>query len=129
MDNTYVPVLLVLAIGVSGMMIGMSGFDDVWGAGKPQTQGAQDALNGSAEQVNPNDEPVSGPVSSGESSAVGLFVDGIQSLASIAGSVALLPVTLIELGFPAWFSVPLGSIAYLVVGVGLVQFASKREWL
>ena len=126
--RTITPVLLVLAIGTAGMMLGMSGFTAAWGAPAPQTDAAADAVNGSAGSVGPNEGPVSGPVSTGDSSIVGLIVSGLSSLVDIAGAVVLLPLTLMNLGFPAWFSVPLGLLAQAIVGIGLVEFATNREW-
>lgn len=126
--RTIAPVAIILAIGVAGVMIGMSGFGAAWGADPPQTQGAQENLNDSAEDMNPNEGPVSGPVSSGESDVVGLIADGLSSLVDIGAAVVLLPVTLMELGFPAYFAVPIGSLAYILVGIGLVEFATNREW-
>jgi len=126
--RTIAPVLIVLALGVSGAMIGMSGFEDAWGAPAPSTTGAQEELdNGTT--VNPNDRPIEGPVSSGESNIVGLITDGLSSLTGIAASVAVLPVTLINLGFPAWFALPIGSLVYIISGIGLIQFATNRRWV
>lgn len=128
--RTTAPILIVLCIGVGGGMIGMSGFADAWGAPQPETTGAQEQLEDTSESVNPAgpEGSASGPVSSGESSIVGLVVDGATSIVGIAASVALLPVTLMNLGFPAWFALPLGSLAYLIAGIGVIEFATNREW-
>lgn len=125
--RTIAPVLIVLALGVAGMMTGMSGFSAAWGAEPPQTDAAASAVNDSA-GVGPNQGPVSGPVSTGDSSIVGLIVSGLTSLVDIGGAVVLLPVTLMTLGFPAWFAVPLGLLAQAIVGIGLIEFATNREW-
>lgn len=126
--RTIAPVLLVLCIGVSGAMIGASGFEDAWGTPAPSTAGAQEELENST-SVNPNEKPIEGPVSSGESNIVGLIADGLKSLAGIAAAVAVLPVTLINLGFPGWFAVPIGSLVYMIAGVGIIQFATNRRWV
>lgn len=126
--RTIVPVLLVLAIGTAGAMIGASGFADMWGAPPPQTDAAVEQLEEGSSQVGPNSGPVSGPVSTGDSSIVGLIVNGLTSVVDIAGAVILLPLTLMNLGFPAWFAVPIGTLAELLVGIGIIEFATNREW-
>lgn len=126
--RTIAPVLLVLVIGTSGMMLGMSGFTDAWGSEPPQTDAAAEEVESGAGSVGPDDEPVSGPVTSGESNIVGLIVDGLSTLVGIAGAVLVLPVTLMNLGFPAWFAIPVGSVAEGIVGIGIIEFATQREW-
>lgn len=126
--RTIAPVMIVLALGVSGAMIGASGFSDAWGAPTPDTSGAQDQVDKSGSNLTPQQGPVEGPVSSGESSVVGLISDGLKQLVLVAGAVALLPITLMRLGFPGWFALPIGSIAYTIVGIGLIQFATNRRW-
>lgn len=121
------PVLIVLALGVAGLMLGASGFSDAWGAQPPSTSAAEEKLNNSS-SVGPTNDPVSGPVSDGDSSIVGLISSGLGSFVDIAGAVAFLPVTLTNLGFPMWFSYPLGLLAQFVVGVSIIQFATNREW-
>jgi len=126
--RTIAPTFAVLALAVAGMMLGMSGFSAAWGAPAPQTDRAQDDLNSSAADLAPESGPVSGPVSAADSSIVGLLASGVQGAVEVAGAVALLPVTLINLGFPAWFAVPLGLVAYILTGIGIVEFATNREW-
>lgn len=126
--RTTMPVLMVFAIAVAGSMLALSGFGAAWGAEPPQTAAAQEQLNDSAAQANPNDQPVAGPVSSGQSDVVGLIANGLGSIVDFAGAVALLPLTLINLGFPVWFAVPLGSVAYLLAGIGIIEFGTNREW-
>lgn len=126
--RTIASVLVVLALGASGIMLGSAGFEAAWGAEPPQTAAAQEDLQDSAANSSVSEGPVSGPVNSGESSIVGLIVDGIASIVSVAGAVILLPVTLINLGFPAWFALPIGALAELIVGIGIIQFATNRVW-
>lgn len=120
--------MVVLCIAVSGSMLGMSGFYDAWGAPAPQTDAAQDRLNDSAADVNPSGGAVSGPVSSSEGEIVGLIVNGLTSLTDAAGAVVLLPITLINLGFPVWFAMPVGGLATFLAGVGIIQWVTNRVW-
>lgn len=126
--RTLAPIMVVLALAVSGSMLGMAGFWDAWGAPAPQTDAAQDQLEENQDQVNPNDVPVEGPVSSGESDVVGLIANGLGSMTDLAGAVIVLPITLINLGFPAWFAIPVGSLGYLLAGVGVIEWATNREF-
>lgn len=121
-------VMVVLALGISGAMLGGAGFADAWGSPAPQTDAAQEELNESGGDLNPENTPVSGPVGSGDSEIVGLIASGLSSLTDLAGAVALLPWTLMSLGFPAWFAAPVGSLAYVLVGISLIEWATNREW-
>jgi len=126
--NTTTPVLLVLSIGVAGLMLSMSGFAGVWGAPVPQTQGAQEEVEDSASDLSPGEGPNEGPVNSGESSVIGLITNALSAITSIAGAILLLPVTLMEIGFPPFFAVPIGLLAQIIGGIGLLEFATNREW-
>lgn len=126
--RTIAPMMAVLALAVAGMMLGMSGFSAAWGAPAPQTDRAQAELNNSSADLAPESGPVSGPVSAADSSIVGLISSGLTGAVEVGGAVALLPVTLINLGFPAWFSIPLGLVAYIITGLGIIEFATNREW-
>jgi len=137
--RTIYPVLVVLALGVSGAMIGGSGFADVWGAPTPETDVAQEQVEKNSEKLNPNeknDKPnqddkavVEGPVSSDDSSIVGIVVDSLDSIVDLAAATAVLPVTLQNLGFPMWFAGPIGSVVYIFSGIGVIQFATNRRWI
>jgi hypothetical protein len=120
--------MLVFTIAVAGSMLALSGFGAAWGAEPPQTEAAQSQLDQSADQANPNDAPISGPVSSGDSDIVGLIASGLGSITDFAAAALLLPVTLMDLGFPAWAAIPIGSFGYLLAGIGVIEFATNREW-
>jgi len=62
-----------------------------------------------------------------EPTLVGVAISGGQFLTSLVGAVALLPVTLLRLGFPSYFAVPVGGIAQIVAFIGLVQFIRTGE--
>jgi len=126
--RTTVAVMAVMALGLSGLMLGGAGFADAWGSPAPKTDLAQERLQNSSESVNPTNNPVSGPVSQADSSTVGLIADGLGSVVDLGAAVVALPITLTNLGFPAWFAYPLGSLAYVITGIGLIEFATSREW-
>jgi hypothetical protein len=62
-----------------------------------------------------------------EPTLVGVAISGGQFLTSLVGAVALLPVTLMRLGFPNYFAVPVGGIAQILAFIGLVQFIRTGE--
>lgn len=120
-------VMIVVAIGIASMMLGMSGFGTAWGA--PDTGGSPAAaeVNDSASEVGPQGQPISGPVSTGDSSVVGLIVSGGQAFISFLGSVAVFPIVLIDLGFPPYMAVPGGILAQLLAGISIIEWYSNRE--
>jgi len=125
MRTTY-PVLIVLALGVAGTMWGMSGVASIY-------DGPQDDLQSQAEL---NDTANSSSVQGYEADAgpnqggniVGLIFSGISRLVSVAGLVLLLPAEMHNIGFPWWFSLPIGLLAQTLVGIGIIEFATQREW-
>jgi hypothetical protein len=62
-----------------------------------------------------------------EPTVVGVAISGGQFVVQLVGAVALLPVTLMRLGFPNYFAVPVGGVAQVIAVVGLFQFVSGRE--
>jgi hypothetical protein len=64
-----------------------------------------------------------------EPTLVGVALSGGQFAAQLVGAVALLPVTLIRLGFPSYFAVPVGLIAQIIAFIGLVQFVRGTEYI
>ena len=50
-----------------------------------------------------------------------------QLAAVLSLPVALLPVTLMRLGFPSYFAVPVGGVAQILAFIGLVQFIRTGE--
>jgi len=64
-----------------------------------------------------------------EPTVVGVTISGGEFVAELVGAVALLPLTLIRLGFPNYFAVPVGSAAQGIATIGLYQFVTGRELL
>ena len=62
-----------------------------------------------------------------EPTIVGVAISGGEFVATIVGAVALLPLTLIRLGFPSYFAVPVGGGAQAIATIGLFQFVTGRE--
>jgi len=135
--RTIAPVMIVFCIGAAGAMLAGAGFYDAWGASAPGVQGASEELETAGTEANPNQQPgkeedggsIEGQLSGGDSGLIGLIKDAADSITAFASAVALFPVTMIELGFPVWFVTPLASMAYLITGVGVVQFTVNRKWV
>jgi hypothetical protein len=119
-------VAVVLAIAVAGLMFGLSGYGDLYGNDPTSGLGpAESALNDTA--ANESVEGgVGGQISGQDPSLVSLTVNGASSIASILAFIALLPVSLQNLGFPFWFSVPVGLVVQLMGFISMVQFVSGR---
>jgi len=64
-----------------------------------------------------------------EPTVTGIIISGGQFAAQLVAAVALLPLTLMRLGFPGYFAVPVGGIAQIIALIGLIQFIGGREFL
>ena len=58
---------------------------------------------------------------------VGVAISGGKLVATIVGAVALLPLTVVRLGVPNSFAVPVGAFAGGIATIGLFQFVTGRE--
>jgi len=126
--DTKLPVILVLSLAVGAAMWGGSGIGD-----ELTTNPASDLQSQDDFEEEANDSSISdggefaGPVASNdEGNIVGLIISGARSIAGIFGLALLLPRELITLGIPAWAAIPLGLLAQIIVGIGIVQFATGR---
>ena len=126
---------VVLCFGIAFAMLGGSGVGAaVFGEapGDHQTTRALDEIAGDSELDQEEGDPggLSAEVAGdSEPTLVGVAISGGQFAASLVGAVALLPVTLIQLGFPSWFAVPIGGAAQIIALIGLVQFIRGTEYL
>jgi len=126
--RTTLPLAIMLSLAVMFAFFAGSGFNgivrgDAQGGGQAADELEQQADNSSVAE----DEAVSGSrAASDEGSLVGVIIGAGQSVMRIMGMIALLPLTLRNLGFPAWFSAPVGSLVYVVAGVGILQFITGR---
>ena len=64
-----------------------------------------------------------------EPTVTGFVISGAQFITELVRAVALLPLTLMRLGFPSYFAVPVGGIGQIIAFVGLIQFVTGRELL
>ena len=123
---------VALCFGVAFALLAGSGIGAaVFGAspGDAETARTLEDIGNDAE-VDPDSE--SGGIAAdvtgdNEPTVVGVAISGGQFVTQLVGAVALLPVTLIRLGFPNYFAVPVGSFAQGIAVIGLYQFVSGRE--
>lgn len=126
MRTTY-PLMVLFAIGLAGAFFAGSGFNGLV-QGDGGTQQVSDVVNNSADgSVVGDSESLTGSrETTGDGSIVGLVIGGGRVIGSVIGKIVLLPFTLMQLGFPAWFALPVGAFSELVVSVGLIQFITGR---
>lgn len=125
---------VVLAFGVAFSLIAGSGVGAaVFGAspGDADTARTLEQVSNDADiDENSEDGGLSADVTGdNEPTVVGVAISGGQFAAQLVGAVALLPVTLMRLGFPRYFAVPIGAVAQVVAFIGLVQFVRGTEYL
>lgn len=125
---------VVLCFGIMfGLLAGSGVGSAVFGA-SPGDAEATRTLDDIATDADVDPESESGGLSAdvsgdNEPSIVGVAISGGQFVAQLVGAVALLPVTLTRLGFPYYFSVPVGGAAQVIAFIGLAQFVTGRELL
>jgi len=124
---------VVLAFGVVFSLIAGSGIgaavfgEDPSGA---ETSRTLDEISNES-SVDPDDgDGLSADLSGdNEPTLVGVAISGGAFAANLVASVALLPVTLMRLGFPAYFAVPVGGVAQIIAFIGLIQFVRGTEYI
>jgi len=124
---------VVLAFGVVFSLIAGSGIGAaVFGAdpGGAETTRTLDEISNDS-SVDPDDgDGLSADVTGdNEPTLVGVAISGGAFAANLVASVALLPVTLMRLGFPAYFAVPVGGVAQIIAFIGLIQFVRGTEYI
>ena len=123
---------VVLALGVAFALLAGSGIGStVFGQNPKDSEAAKklEELNESAD-VGGDDERggVSADVAGdNEPTLVGFAISGGKFIVQAVGAVALLPLTLIRLGFPDYFAYPMGGLAQIIATIGLLQFVRTGE--
>jgi hypothetical protein len=124
--RTTFPLAVVLCLAVSLLMFSGSGFNAlVDGSQSPGPVGSALGEQADSSPAKSGNVSVSRSASD-EGSIAGLILGGSQTIIQTFSLLAFLPITLQRLGFPAWFATPVGSLVYIVVGVGIAQFVSGR---
>jgi len=125
---------VVLAFGVSFALLSGSGIGAaVFGEspGDAQSSRTLDDISKDA-SVDPDSEGSGLSADVGgdnEPTLVGVAISGGRFAASLVAAVGLVPVTLMRLGFPAYFAVPVGGVAQVIAFIGLIQFIRGTEYI
>lgn len=64
-----------------------------------------------------------------EPTVTGFAIQGASFVMAAASAVGLLPITLVNLGFPTYFAYPVGAAAQIIAFIGVLQFLTGREYL
>ena len=125
---------VVLAFGVAFALLAGSGIGaTVFGAspGDADTARSLEDIGGDAE-VDADSEGggLSADVTGdNEPTLVGVAISGGTFAAQLVGAVAYIPGTLMRLGFPRYFAIPVGGVAQIIAFIGLIQFVRGTEYL
>ena len=124
---------VVLAFGVAFALLAGSGIGAaVFGAspGDAETARTLDEVGSEASVDEDSEGGLAADVAGdNEPTLVGVSISSGQFVVQLIAAVALLPVTLTRLGFPAYFAVPVGSVAQIIAFIGLAQFVGGREFI
>lgn len=114
---------LALSMAMAGLFMAGSGFNAAVGQ-----DGSTPTISGSLEDRG-NSSSVdfsSSARSEDDGSIAGFIISGTSEVVSMFGMVLLMPLTLRQLGFPQWFAYPIGLGFYVLVTLGIAQFAAGR---
>ena len=120
-----------MSFGVAFAMLSGAGLGAVFGEDPDdhETTRAIEALEEDAD-VEEGEGGVSADVAGdSEPTLVGLAISAGAFAVQLVVAVGLLPVTLMELGFPRYAAYPLGIVAQSVALIGLFQFVRGTEYL
>ena len=123
---------VVLCFGVAFSLLAGSGIGAAVFDESPDDETTVDTLGDLGEDagLEEDSESFSADVAGdNEPTLTGLTLSAGQFAAQLAVSVALLPLTLVRLGFPTWFAFPVGSVAVIISFIGMAQFILGREFL
>ena len=125
---------VVLAFGVAFALLGGSGIGPTVFGEDPDAE-TERVIEDISEEGDVNvDEDGEGGLGAdiggdNEPTVTGVIISGGQFAAQLVAAVALLPLTLVRLGFPTYFAVPVGGLAQIIAFIGLVQFVGRTELL
>ena len=125
---------VVLAFGVAFALLGGSGIGPAVFGEDPDAE-TERVIEDISEEGDVNvDEDGEGGLGAdiggdNEPTVTGVIISGGQFAAQLVAAVALLPLTLVRLGFPTYFAVPVGGLAQIIAFIGLVQFIGRTEYL
>lgn len=125
---------VLLAFGLAFSLLAGSGIGASIFGESPGDESTTETLGDLSEDAGVSEDGDGGALSSdvsgdNEPTVVGLVLSFGQFAVGFVAAIALLPFTFVRLGFPAWFSFPVGGILQIIGLFGLAQFLTGREWL
>ena len=125
---------VVLAFGVAFALLAGSGIGPTLFGENPSEAESTKTLEDISGDAEVDEDGEGGGLSAdvagdNEPTLVGVAISGGQFAARLVGAVALLPLTLVRLGFPSYFAVPVGGLAQIIAFIGLIQFVGGREYI
>lgn len=129
--RTLFAVFVMVSIGLAAFMMSASGFNALIGAEGGSAvdvgEGIQDTANNST--INGSDGKLEGSsVGSSDTTIIGMIFSGVGEVLRFAKIIVAMPMVLKDMGFPLWFSVPVGGTASIVASIGILQFVTGRIW-
>lgn len=124
-------VIFVLAIGVAGTMWAMSGIAGLYNQDPASNLDSPNEVENRANNSSVSDGgSYEGPVNSGddESSIVGLIISGGGAILKVITLGLLIDSELRKMGFPPWFTVPVGATAQIILSIGFIQMVVGRVY-
>jgi hypothetical protein len=125
---------VVLAFGVAFSVLAGSGIGAAVFGASPADADTTRTLEDISDEASVDPDSETGGLAAdvtgdNEPTLVGVAISGGAFASELVASVALLPVTLIRLGFPRYFAVPVGGVAQIIAFIGLIQFVRGTEYL
>lgn len=126
---------VVLALGVAFALLAGSGIGaSIFGQSPEDAKSAKtleevgEASSVDQEENGDGEGGVSADVAGdNEPTLVGFAISAGNFFTSLVGAVALLPGTMMRLGFPRYFAMPVGFFAQIIAVIGLFQFVRTGE--
>jgi hypothetical protein len=119
-------VALSLSMGV--LVVQMAGFGAVTGTPPAAGMEAGEQIREQANESVAN-TGLKGGARSSDGELVGVIISGIKNVVpTIVKTVALMPFVLSDLGFPWYAAAPIGFFSEIVIGIGIIQFATNRKF-
>jgi hypothetical protein len=124
--RTLYPLAVVVAVGLTLIIFGATGFSAALGQQSGSGSAVADAVNDSS-QNSAVDSGVTGAGNS-DGSLFGMIVNAGQSVLGYAQMILYFPSALTAIGVPSAYAFPIGGIVEVIVGIGVFQFILGRNY-
>lgn len=122
--------MMILSLATAGLVFELSNFDDaVSGPNPGESLDSTDELQQQANESQVQQGFNGSAKGADEGDIVGVILRGVDAIFKYAGMIVLLPLELNSMGFPWYLAYPGGLFLQVVASIGLVQFATNRNWI